>query len=112
MEALIAATPEPPYTAVIFTSTRTDGDRGYAVMSDAMVDLAARQPGFLGVESAREEVGITVSYWVDEAAARAWKAVVAHEVAQKRGRETWYAQYQVRIATVVRDYGFRADREG
>ena len=67
----IASTPEPPYTAVIFTSLRTDGDLGYGVMSQRMVDLASQQPGFLGVESARDGVGITVSYWADDASAAA-----------------------------------------
>lgn len=101
----IAATPEPPYTAVIFTSVRTEGDRGYAAMSRRMADLAAEQPGYLGVESARDGLGITVSYWTDDAAAAAWKQVVEHTVAQARGREVWYADYQVRIATVTRSYG-------
>jgi heme-degrading monooxygenase HmoA len=101
----IVATPEPPYTAVIFTSVRTPGEQGYAVMSARMLELVAQQPGFLGVESAREELGITVSYWRDEEAARAWKAVTAHVVAQERGREVWYSDYRVRIATVTREYG-------
>ena len=71
----IAETPEPPYTAVIFTSLRADGDGGYAQMSQRMEDLAREQPGYLGVESARGDLGITVSYWADAHAARAWKAV-------------------------------------
>ncbi|UPK75008.1 antibiotic biosynthesis monooxygenase [Nocardioidaceae bacterium SCSIO 66511] len=101
----VAATPTPPYTAVIFTSTRTDGDNGYAAMSARMNELAAQQPGYLGVEAAREDVGITVSYWRDEDSARNWKAVAAHLVAQRRGREVWYRDYRVRVATVHRDYG-------
>jgi heme-degrading monooxygenase HmoA len=100
----IVSTPAPPYVAVIFTSLRTDGDHGYAAMAEAMFALAATQPGFLGVEAAREGVGVTVSYWVDEAAARAWKQVAAHLVAQRRGREDWYSDYRVRIAHVVREY--------
>lgn len=103
----IAATPEPPYTAVIFTSLRTEGDQGYDAMSRRMFDLAAEQPGFLGAESAREGLGITVSYWADEAAAAAWKQVAEHLVAQERGVSTWYAEYAVRVATVTRDYGHR-----
>ena len=101
----IARTPEPPYTAVIFTSTRTEGDHGYARMSERMDALAAQQPGYLGHESARDDaLGITVSYWADHPAAAAWKQVAEHLVAQERGRETWYADYTVRIATVDRDY--------
>lgn len=106
VDSSFATTPEPPYTAVVFTSIRTDGDGGYGAMSDAMSELAAQQPGYLGVESARDEsgLGITVSYWRDESAARAWKDVAAHRIAQSRGRERWYEDYRVRIATVHRDY--------
>ncbi len=70
----IATTPKPPYYAVIFTSVRTEGDQdNYAAMADKMVQLAAEQPGFLGIESAREGVGITVSYWQDLASIKQWK---------------------------------------
>ena len=103
---MLAKTPDPPYTAVIFTSTRTDGDHGYAAMAAEMERLAAVQPGYLGIESARDDqLGITVSYWRDEAAAKAWKGVAAHHVAQRRGRERWYTDYRVRIASVDRQYG-------
>jgi heme-degrading monooxygenase HmoA len=101
----IAATPEPPYVAVIFTSLRRQADDGYAVMSARMLQLAAEQPGYLGVESAKEGIGITVSYWRDEEAATAWKSVAEHLVAQRRGREHWYSDYRVRVAVVLRDYG-------
>ena len=101
----IASTPEPPYTAVIFTSTRTDGDNGYDAMAARMGALAQEQPGYLGIENARDTVGITVSYWRNEESARAWKQVAAHIVAQERGREVWYRDYRVRIATVMREYG-------
>ena len=98
--------PEPPYTAVIFTSTRTGADNGYAVMGARMQELAKEQPGYLGYESAREGAfGITVSYWVDDAAAAAWKRVQEHAIAQERGRTTWYADYRVHVATVTRAYG-------
>ncbi|HEX5510280.1 MAG TPA: antibiotic biosynthesis monooxygenase [Actinomycetales bacterium] len=101
----IAQTPQPPYTAVIFTSLRTEGENGYGRMSARLEALAEKQPGFLGIESARDGLGITVSYWRDEAAARAWKEVAEHLIAQRRGREVWYADYQVRVATVTRSYG-------
>ena len=102
----IADLPEPPYTAVIFSSVRTDGDQGYGVMAERMQALARTQPGFLGYESSRENgLGITVSYWVDDDAARAWKQVHEHSIAQQRGKQTWYADYQVRVATVTRSYG-------
>ncbi|GIF16645.1 antibiotic biosynthesis monooxygenase family protein [Actinoplanes teichomyceticus] len=99
-----ADTPPPPYVAVIFTSIRADGDHGYAAMAASMERLAREQPGFLGIESARDGVGITVSYWADQQAARGWKQVAAHLVAQRRGRATWYRDYRVRVATVERDY--------
>lgn len=103
-DAVLATTPEPPYVAVIFTSVRTEGEQGYAAMSKRMHELARQQPGFLGVDSARDGVGITVSYWVDEPSAAAWKQVSEHVIAQNRGRSTWYSEYQVRVATVTRVY--------
>ena len=104
---VIARTPEPPYYAVIFTSQRTEGDRGYAAMADQMMALAAQQPGFLGAESVRgtDGFGITVSYWTSEAAIAAWKAHAAHQPAQAAGQSTWYADYQLRVAKVERAYG-------
>jgi heme-degrading monooxygenase HmoA len=101
----MAETPEPPYTAVIFTSLRAEGDNGYADMAERLEALALEQPGYLGIESARERVGITVSYWADDRAAAAWKQVAEHQLAQHRGRTSWYTDYQVRIATVTRSYG-------
>lgn len=105
MSSTVASTPEPPYYAVIFTSLRTDGDRGYSAMSDKMVELAARQSGFLGVESAREDLGITVSYWSDLASIKQWKANAEHLLAQKLGHEKWYSSFSVRIARVEHEYG-------
>jgi len=102
---LIAKTPEPPYYAVIFTSHRTEGDNGYGDMAGKMVELASKQPGFLGVESAREYVGITVSYWTDLESIRAWKGNLEHQEAQRLGHEKWYSNFKVRISKVERDYG-------
>jgi heme-degrading monooxygenase HmoA len=102
----IAATPSPPYYAVIFTSLRTAGDKGYGKMAEVMEKLAATQPGFLGIESARDGVGITVSYWESLEAIAAWKANATHLVAQQRGRDAWYEEFKVRICRVERDYAF------
>lgn len=102
----ITLTPAPPYYAVIFTSIRNEGDYGYEDMAMRMLKLAAGRAGFLGVESAREGLGITVSYWTDLQAVAHWKADVAHIEAQRLGREQWYAAYRVRIARVEREYGF------
>jgi heme-degrading monooxygenase HmoA len=102
----IANTPTPPYYAVIFTSLRTEGDNGYGEMSNRMVELASKQPGFLGVESAREDVGITVSYWSDLESIKRWKTNAEHEEAQRLGHEKWYSSFKTRISKVERDYGF------
>lgn len=103
--SLIANTPNPPYYAVIFTSLRTEGDSGYSQMAARMVELASKQSGFLGVESAREDVGITVSYWSDLESIRQWKANAEHQEAQKLGHEKWYSSFKTRISKVERDYG-------
>lgn len=99
-------TPTTPYYAVIFTSTRTAGDNGYGDMAAQMEALARQQNGFLGVESARETVGITVSYWKSLEAIASWKAHTDHLLAQRKGRSDWYQQYKVRICLVEREYGF------
>ena len=103
---LMAKTPKPPYYAVIFTSTRTEIDDGYTEMAAKMLALARQQPGFLGVESAREQAGITVSYWSDLQAVHEWKHNLTHKKAQKMGREKWYAAFTVRIANIERDYRY------
>jgi len=95
---------KPPYYAVIFTSKRTPQDTGYAETAARMVALAKEQDGFLGMESARNELGITVSYWASLDAIQAWKENVAHRLAQEKGRETWYAEYTIRIAKVEKEY--------
>jgi heme-degrading monooxygenase HmoA len=99
-----ARTPEPPYYAVIFSSRRTAIDDGYGPMADRMVELASRQSGFLGLESARgaDGFGITVSYWASLADIAAWKAHAEHRVAQTTGRAKWYAHFETRIARVER----------
>lgn len=98
--------PEPPYYAVIFTSQRTEDDEGYEQMAERMVELAARQPGFLGIDSVRDADGrgITVSYWTSEEAIAAWKAHLEHRAAQQEGMRRWYSHYSVRVARVERAY--------
>jgi heme-degrading monooxygenase HmoA len=101
-----ASTREPPYYAVIFTSRRTVDDNGYDAMAQAMLELALEQPGCLGAESIRGEdgLGITVSYFVDEASIRAWKENSRHLVAQQLGKDRWYSHYELRVAKVERAY--------
>jgi heme-degrading monooxygenase HmoA len=99
--------PEPPYFAVIFTSKLSLDDEGYDEMARRMEELAAEQDGFLGIESARgaDGVGITVSYWRDEASIRAWKGQSEHRGAQATGQARWYEDFTVRVASVERAYG-------
>ncbi|MBU9713222.1 antibiotic biosynthesis monooxygenase family protein [Evansella tamaricis] len=100
-------TPEPPYYAVIFTSERTEGDKGYGKMADKMVELASKQKGFLGIESARdEESGITVSYWDTLDSIRKWKENATHKVAQEKGKSLWYRNFALRVCKVERQSFF------
>ena len=103
--SLLANTPQPPYYAVIFTSVRTDNNIGYAQTADKMLKLAEQQTGYLGAESAREDVGITVSYWSDLDSIKNWKTNTEHLEAQKTGHKLWYESFKVRISKVERDYG-------
>jgi heme-degrading monooxygenase HmoA len=102
-----AKTPKPPYYAVIFSSQRTEGDNGYTKTGDRTVELAVSEPGFLGIESVRDDdgFGITVSYWASAEAMANWKANIEHIAAQEMGQRTWYEHYEVRVAKVERAYG-------
>ena len=103
-----AKTPKPPYYAVIFANQRTPADPdGYGATADHMAELAASQPGFLGIESTRdaEGFGITVSCWESEAAIAAWRANAEHSDARRNGRERWYEHFELRVAKVERAYG-------
>ena len=95
-----------PYYAVIFTSSLEENKDGYAEMSEKMVELASKQDGFLGMDSARSEIGITVSYWKDLSSIQQWRQNTEHLVAQKLGRKQWYKKFSVRIALVEREYDF------
>jgi len=103
---MIAQTPNPPYYAVIFTSVRSSVDDGYEEMAKRMVELAKEQEGFLGAESVRDNLGITVSYWQNLESIATWKMNIEHRLAQRNGREKWYSAYKIRIALVEHDYGF------
>ncbi|MFN0105639.1 MAG: antibiotic biosynthesis monooxygenase family protein [Bryobacteraceae bacterium] len=103
---MLANTPTPPYYAVIFSSLRTAYDDGYAATAARMIELAQQQPGFLGIETAHECVGITVSYWESEDAIRAWRANAEHQLAQREGYRVWYRSFRLRVAKVERAYGF------
>ena len=97
---------QPPYYAVIFTTLLMDDLTGYQETAERMEAIAKEQEGYLGIESARKELGITVSYWKDLESIAQWKNNVEHTEARNRGREQWYKQYQLRICKVEREYGF------
>jgi heme-degrading monooxygenase HmoA len=104
---MISNTPQPPYYAVIFTSEKTEIDiEGYAKMASQMETLAVKQDGFLGLESARNNVGITVSYWKDLDSIKKWKQNTDHLFAQEKGKKDWYKVYTTRIAKVEHQYSF------
>ena len=96
-----------PYYAVIFTNTRTEDDKGYSEMAKQMEMLSRQQPGFLDFESARDEIGISVSYWKSLQVIANWKANTDHMFAQEKGISDWYKWYKVRICLVEREYGFK-----
>ncbi len=96
-----------PYFAVIFTSKRTEDDKGFSEMSESMEKLAKQQDGYLGLESARNDIGITVNYWKDLESIKNWKQQTDHLIAQQKGRAEWYSYYRVRICKVEREYEFQ-----
>lgn len=102
---MFAQTPQPPYVAVIFTTTREHADDGYALAAERMEALVEGQPGFLGMEAARNlrGVGITVSYWADEASAQDWRVQAEHAAVRAVGRERWYRGWRLRVAVVHRE---------
>jgi len=106
---MIAHTPAPPYTAVIFTNQRRlDDGHDYSAAAARMDELARSQAGFLGVESVRDAngFGITISYWQSESAAMHWRSNAEHQAVQQRGRSDFYAAYVLRVATVHRQADF------
>jgi len=103
----LANTPVPPYYTVIFSSIRSDTDAGYNATAQRMVELAMEQPGYLGIESAKNEIGITVSYWQDLDSIKQWKQHAEHLQAQKLGHQKWYDAFVVRIARVEKEYSMK-----
>lgn len=97
---------QAPYYAVIFSTILTDTLDDYEGTANRMELLAKQQPGYLGIESARNRIGITVSYWESLEAILRWKNNVEHMEARERGRAVWYKKYELRICKVERAYGF------
>jgi heme-degrading monooxygenase HmoA len=93
--------------AVIFVAQRTELDpEGYAAAAQQMVSLAAAQPGYVGVDSVRDAagLGITVSYWANDAAAKAWRDHPDHSAIREAGRNRWYSYYSLHVAAIERSY--------
>ena len=114
-QPVIAPRPPPPYYAVIFTSRRNSHDQaGYEGMAALMAGLAVQQPGYLGMESARDAdgLGITVSYWQSLADIAAWRGHAEHALARGQGRADWYDAYALRISRVERAYGWERSQDG
>ena len=103
---MISNTPKPPYYAVIFSTLRTTVDEGYMETTKRMEALAKQQEGYLGLETARNKIGITVSYWKSLDAILKWRNNAEHTLAREKGKELWYKKYQLRICKVEREYGF------
>ena len=101
---MISNTPTPPYYAVIFTSILSKDTEGYIEMADYLDELVKAQLGYLGHESARDEIGITVYYWDSLESIANWRKNLEHKTAQKFGKEKWYQKYKLRISKVERDY--------
>lgn len=97
-----------PYYAVIFTSKKKKTEPTYVSMAEAMIELAKKQPGFIDIESAEDEIGITVSYWESLDAIAAWKGNSMHQIAQEMGKNDWYKYYKVKVARIEREYSFEA----
>ncbi|MDX1470530.1 MAG: antibiotic biosynthesis monooxygenase [Flavobacteriaceae bacterium] len=97
-----------PYYAVIFTSVLREEHEGYYEMAIEMEMLAKNQPGFIGLDSVREQKGITISYWSSLEAIKNWKQQARHQVAQKMGIEKWYKFYDIKICKVEREYSFNS----
>jgi heme-degrading monooxygenase HmoA len=95
-----------PYYAVIFTSLLSEKTDGYAEMSNKMEKLAKLQDGFLGMNSARNDIGITISYWDSLEAIKNWKQQSDHLIAQEKGKSDWYSWYNIKICKVEREYEF------
>jgi heme-degrading monooxygenase HmoA len=97
-----------PYYAVIFTSTHKEKTEGYAEMALKMEKLATKQKGFMGIDSAKTNLGITNSYWASLEDIKNWKQQTDHLLAQQKGKTDWYSWYHVRICKVEREYEFNA----
>ncbi|MEO7577960.1 MAG: antibiotic biosynthesis monooxygenase [Massilia sp.] len=96
--------------AVIFEVLPSEGRAGEYF--DTAAGLRARLEqvdGFISIErfASLTQPGklLSLSFWRDEESVRAWRCGDAHRAAQARGREGVFAEYRLRVAQVLRDYG-------
>ena len=96
--------------AVIFEVWPAEGRRQeYLDIAAGLRPLLAGIDGFLSIErfESLSEPGklLSLSFWRDEDAVKAWRNVEAHRLAQSAGRDGIFRDYRLRIAGVIRDYG-------
>lgn len=101
--------------AVIFEVTPAPGQRNaYLAAAAALRPLLEQIDGFIAIErfESLSEPGklLSLSFWRDEAAVAQWRQADPHRATQQAGRAHIFADYRLRVAAVVRDYGLR-DRE-
>lgn len=96
--------------AVIFEVWPKEGHKGaYLDIAAGLKPLLAEQDGFISVErfESLTEPGklLSISFWRDEEALSKWRHEARHRMAQAAGRGTHFADYRLRVAAVIRDYG-------
>jgi heme-degrading monooxygenase HmoA len=101
---------EPPMYAVIFEVKPKPGrDQDYFATAQSLRSELERIDGFISVERftslTNEGKILSLSFWRDEAAVERWRTHAQHRAAQHRGREEIFADYRIRVASVLRDYG-------
>lgn len=101
--------------AVIFCAQRTQtDDEAYSAAAGVMSNLAAQQAGYLGQDSSRSSdgLGITISYWKDDAAAKAWRDHPVHSAIREQGRGKWYESYTLHVTRIERSYAWEKSADG
>lgn len=108
---MIALTPEPPYYAVIFSSYLKNNLYDYEETFEKLMQIAGEIDGFIGMESVRNDFGISISYWKDKSSIEEWKENFEHIIAKKRGKQEWYKNYSLKIARVEYEKNFKSHNE-
>lgn len=101
--------------AVIFEVFPAEGRKdAYLAMAADMRPLVEQIDGFVSVERFESLTTpgklLSVSFFEDETALDEWRALTAHRRAQQAGRGGMFADYRLRVASVIRDYGM-TDRD-